>query len=721
MRELLELTKQPDAGQGPVALDGPHRDSEEGSDLLYRQAAEVAHLDHLALSWVQALEAFQRFVQREDVLKLLRRDRQVVVQFDPLQAAISLLGFAGAGIIHQDVPHYIGGHPDEVLTAIPLRIFFAEPKVGLIDESGGLQGVIGAFPSHIRRGQPVELGIDQRQELVCRTGITLDHLIQELRYVTLFSVHAVCLLQVFGVILPSPGIFQVKYKEEDGLLGRSSLPRPKRITMANQEQSAEEIFGAALELSPEQRSSYVTEACGGSTVLREHVDRLLIDYERMGSFMDDPLLAKAGGLPQHDVQILPAGHKLGRYTVEQAIGSGGMGEVYRARDEKLERVVAIKILSPGLVTGDEARRRFRKEALALAKLSQPHIAAVYDVGEQDGVDYLVMECVPGQTLSAVLKAGPLSVERATSIVLEIAGALEEAHEQGVIHRDLKPGNVMITPRGHAKVLDFGIAKLLAPLAADATASMETGLLIGTPLYMSPEQAQGNPVDVRTDLWSLGVIYFQLLTGRTPFAGDSNIAILHAIINDPPASLRALRPDAPALANQIICRCLEKDPSKRYLSSDEFIREATEVLAQISSSSRGLTAKRQFRTIAFAAVAALLITIVAAVWLFHRSSRRQWAREEAVPQIARLTTEGKSLAAFGLLEKAQSYLPGDPQIKQLAEQNTLVASIASASPGATVAIQDYATPDGPWSVLGTTPLSGVTLPKGFFSLEDIEPR
>jgi eukaryotic-like serine/threonine-protein kinase len=430
--------------------------------------------------------------------------------------------------------------------------------------------------------------------------------------------------------------------------------------------------------------------------------------------MDDPPLgAKADDPTQGAGEILAAGQKLGRYTVIGPIGSGGMGAVYRARDEKLERFVAIKILSPGLVTGDEARRRFRKEALALAKLSHPHIAAVYDVGEQDGVDYLVMECVAGQTLSATLKRGPLTADRATSIILEIAGALEEAHEQGVIHRDLKPANVMITTKGHVKVLDFGIAKLLAPLAPDATASMETGFLMGTPLYMSPEQAQGNPVDARTDLWSLGVIYFQMLTGRTPFEGENNIALLHAIISEPPASLRALRPDAPPLANQMICRSLQKDPGSRYQSASEVIREGSELPAQISSSSHGTAAKRQSRTIAVTALAALLFTIVAAVWFFHRSSKRQWAREEAVPRIASLVAEGRPLAAFGLLEEAQGYLTGDPAIKQLADQNTLVGSITSSPAVATVAVQDYATPDGPWRVLGNTPLNGITLPKGFF--------
>jgi serine/threonine protein kinase/dienelactone hydrolase len=486
--------------------------------------------------------------------------------------------------------------------------------------------------------------------------------------------------------------------------------------MANQEQSAEEIFGAALDLPPEQRSAFLVRACRGSSELRNLVEELLFDYQRMGSFLEDPLLATHGNGPPSlfaSGQILSAGRQLGRYTVIEPIGSGGMGAVYRARDEKLERVVAIKILSPGLVTGDEARRRFRKEALALAKLSHPHIAAVYDVGEQDGVDYLVMECVPGQTLAAKLKNGPLPIEDATSIVLQIAGALEEAHERGVIHRDLKPANVMITPKGHAKVLDFGIAKLLEPLTPDATAATETGLFVGTPLYMSPEQAKGNAVDARTDLWSLGVIYYELLAGKTPFQGDGSIAVLHAIIEDPPASLRESRPDAPQLVNQIICRSLEKDPANRYQSASEVVRETSNLLMRTASSSHDLAAKRRTRTVALSATIALLLTIAAGAWYFHRSSRRQWAREEAIPQIASLIAERKPLAAFDVLEMAQSYLPDDPQLKQIADQNTLAASITSSPSEATVAIQDYSAPDAPWHSLGSTPLKDVSIPAGYF--------
>ena len=191
--------------------------------------------------------------------------------------------------------------------------------------------------------------------------------------------------------------------------------------MANHEQSAGEVFEAALDLPPDQRSAYLTRVCRESPELRSLVEELLSDYQRMGSFLDEPVVEPVNTTAGH---ILAAGAKLGRYTVIEPLGSGGMGAVYRARDEKLERVVALKILSPGVLTGDESRRRFRKEALALAKLNHARIAAVYDVGEQDGVDYIVMECVPGQTLAAALRSGPLTIKDATSIVMQIAEALD---------------------------------------------------------------------------------------------------------------------------------------------------------------------------------------------------------------------------------------------------------------------------------------------------------
>ncbi len=227
--------------------------------------------------------------------------------------------------------------------------------------------------------------------------------------------------------------------------------------------------------------------------------------------------------------VLKPGVQLGPYEIQERLGAGGMGEVYRARDSRLQREVAIKVVRPGVLIDEDARHRFRNEALALARLSHPNIAGVYDFGEVEGMDYLVMEYVPGPSLAQKLSSGPLSVQESLSLAAEIADALEEAHERGVIHRDLKPGNVVLTGKGHAKVLDFGLAKLLEP-AGETTLSKfgQTRGPIGTLLYMSPEQAEGLPIDARTDLWSLGALLYESLAGKPPFDGNSAVAILHAV-------------------------------------------------------------------------------------------------------------------------------------------------------------------------------------------------
>jgi serine/threonine protein kinase len=489
--------------------------------------------------------------------------------------------------------------------------------------------------------------------------------------------------------------------------------------MNSQERSAERLFGAALDLPPEHRSAFLDQACRENPELRRLVDELLLKNEPLDSFLVDPPLQPDGRLPMAATSPiscnLTTGTRLGRYTIVEPLGSGGMGIVYRARDEKLERAVAIKILAPGLLTGEDARHRFHKEALALAKLSSTRIAAVYDVGEQDGIDYIVMECVPGESLEAKLRSGPLSVKDATSITLQIAEALEEAHEQGVIHRDLKPGNVMVTPKGQVKVLDFGLAKLLEVQTTDETLSLETGGIVGTPLYMSPEQVHGKKLDTRTDLWSLGVVYYESLTAHRPFRADSTIAVLRAITEKAPTPVREIRPDTPPLAEQIVGRALEKDPDNRYQSASELIGDASDLLASISSGSLDLekTAKSRSRLVILCAAIVLLFVVAGSLWFYRGFSHRRWAREEAVPQITDLFAARKSLAAFNLLETAQHYSPSDPTLKQIADQHTVAASITSSPSGATVEIQDYLAPDSPWRSLGATPLNTVRLPKGFF--------
>src|SRR3984885_11532541 len=269
--------------------------------------------------------------------------------------------------------------------------------------------------------------------------------------------------------------------------------------MKTPDEVTERVFGEVLGLPREERSRFLDEACRGAPELRRVVEELLAENDRQsGSPSDDPNATLDGGAAlggaaaeatvSGAMRKLGRGARLGRYSIVEPLGAGGMGGVYRARDEKLERDVAIKMLGPGVLTGEEARRHFRREALALAKLNHPRIAAVYDVGEQDGADFIVMELVEGESLAAKLRGGALPVKDATAIALQVAEALVEAHERGVIHRDLKPGNVMITPKGNAKVLDFGLAKMLAPVGGDAATSIaETRGLLGTPLYMSPEQ------------------------------------------------------------------------------------------------------------------------------------------------------------------------------------------------------------------------------------------
>jgi eukaryotic-like serine/threonine-protein kinase len=410
-----------------------------------------------------------------------------------------------------------------------------------------------------------------------------------------------------------------------------------------------------------------------------------------------------------------AGTILGRYRIREQLGAGGMGIVYRARDERLERDVAVKVLPPGLLSDEHARSRFHKEALALAKLNHANIAAVYDVGEQDGLDYLVMEYVPGESLGAKLRSGPLPPFQAFALAGEIASALEQAHEQGVVHRDLKPGNIIVTPKGHAKVLDFGLAKLLARDGEDVTRSLGgTHGAVGTPLYMSPEQAEGKLVDCRTDLWSLGVVLYESVTGKVPFQGDSGFAVLRAITEQNPTPLREVRPDAPPQAERIVSRALEKDVTQRYQTAAEMSRDLSEALTQLSTPALPRARQKVLLSRPYAIAAGfLLVLFVVGGWLYHQAERRYWAKEEAIPEIAKLKNEDKSLAAYRLLQEVARYLPADPQVTQMVRDSTQPVSITSSPPGATVEIQDYVTPDGPWLRIGTTPLTDVRLPSGYF--------
>jgi len=405
------------------------------------------------------------------------------------------------------------------------------------------------------------------------------------------------------------------------------------------------------------------------------------------------------------------GDQLGPYTIVAPMGAGGMGVVYRARDTRLGREVAVKVIRAGLLAGDSARRRFRQEAMALARLNHPNIAAVYDVGSQDGFDYIVMELVRGQTLRERLEAGPLSTQEILSLASEIAAALEEAHEQGIVHRDLKPANIMVTAKSHAKILDFGLAKLFGPVhPEDVTqTSDDTRHVVGTLMYMSPEQAEGRSIDGRSDLWSLGVVLYELFARRPPFPGQNGPAILRAISQDTPEPLRKLRSDIPPDAERIVSRALEKDVARRYQSASEMVRD-------LSASSVDLVVPARRRS-APASIAIAAVVIVALLvlggWFYRRSERRLWVRETAIPNIQKLVASDRTLAAFQMLKEAESILPGDAQLARIRKDLVTTFDVTSTPSGATVEIQDYASPDMPWFRLGVTPLKNVSAPDGYF--------
>jgi serine/threonine protein kinase/tetratricopeptide (TPR) repeat protein len=271
------------------------------------------------------------------------------------------------------------------------------------------------------------------------------------------------------------------------------------------------------------------------------------------------------------------GTTLGRYRILARLGEGGMGTVYRALDERLEREVAVKVLRGDLLRDDAARRRLRHEARALSRLNHPGIATLFDFDAQDGVDYLVLEFVPGETLATTLAAGPLPEARARAVALGIAEALEAAHEQDIVHRDLKPGNVMITPRGRVKVLDFGLAHRMVG-GAESTASLTAGpeALAGTLPYMAPEQISGGTIDPRTDLYALGAVLFEMISGQPLVSGDSLAAFVHRIVYESPRSLLELKPGVSADMARLVERCLEKTPGRRFAGATALARALNEL-------------------------------------------------------------------------------------------------------------------------------------------------
>src|SRR6266851_1426649 len=272
---------------------------------------------------------------------------------------------------------------------------------------------------------------------------------------------------------------------------------------------------------------------------------------------------------------IPPGRRLGPYEILSAMGAGGMGEVYRARDTRLDRVVAIKVLPPHLADRSELRERFEREARTIASLNHPHICTLFDIGQQDGIDYIVMEYLEGETLAQRLHKGSLPLEQVLQYAIEIADALDKAHRRGVTHRDLKPGNIMLTKTG-TKLLDFGLAKLkqgvapanvqLSQLPTATDPLTAHGSIVGTLQYMAPEQLEGKEVDARTDIFAFGAVVYETATGKRAFEGKSQASVISAIMTSEPAPMSSLQPMTPPALDRVVKRSLAKDPDDRWQSA-----------------------------------------------------------------------------------------------------------------------------------------------------------
>ena len=316
---------------------------------------------------------------------------------------------------------------------------------------------------------------------------------------------------------------------------------------------------------------------------------------------------------------LTSGTRLGPYEILVPLGAGGMGEVYRARDTRLDRTVAIKILPQHLSDNPTLKQRFEREAKAISSLNHPHICVLHDVGTQDGIQFLVMECVEGETLAKRLEKGPLPLEQALKYGMQIADALDKAHRSGVVHRDLKPGNIMLTESG-AKLLDFGLAKAAPPLTAGETLTAaatrttpvtQQGTIVGTFQYMSPEQIEGKEVDARSDIFSFGSVLYELVTGRQAFPGKSQLSVASAILEKEPEPISTLQPLTPPALERTIRVCLAKDPEERWQTARDLLLELKWIAggsSQAGLHSEGTPRSRSYNRLSWTLVAILSLSV-----------------------------------------------------------------------------------------------------------------
>jgi len=406
----------------------------------------------------------------------------------------------------------------------------------------------------------------------------------------------------------------------------------------------------------------------------------------------------------------------GKYRIVGEIGAGGMGIVYKAEDTKLRRNVALKFLPPELSRHPEAKERFIREAHAVAALDHPHIGTIFEAGEHEDTAFIAMAYIEGQSLREKSAQQPLGADEALDLAIQVAEGLEEAHNKGIIHRDIKSANIMVTEKGQAKIMDFGLAKVAgeSPLTKEAKT-------MGTVAYMSPEQARGEEVDPRTDIWSLGVVLYEMLSGRLPFQGERETSILYTIVHEEPKPLKAIKPDVPIELERIIHRALGKKPESRYASAGEMLKDLRTYQESLRAIEAGtLNLKSLWRRVrkprvAVPAVIIILAFVFLGFWFFNRQAKIRYSREQLLPKIDQLVEGGRDnyVEACRLAVQAEKYIPHDPRLFESLSKIAVKISITTKPQGAKISIKEYKTPEGAWEYLGVSPMENIRLPIGFF--------